>query len=257
MRLNDRQRMILGRLRSGEYIEVKVLADHLEVDTSTIRRDLQALARADLVERLHGGVRIRPDADPRRAENTDPVEEQRRHTSIARSVRGLISPGQCLALSGGPISEALLPLLLDLEELTIVTNDLRAVDILARQAGFRIHVAGGELREGNGQLVTSGPATADFFADHPTDWALVEVDGVHPDTGYTTTAPGQVSAQRGMLRSARQRCVLATSSAFGVRQAGYITPLDKADVIVTDRPPDDPRAFPTGLRILTPQDDQG
>ncbi|GAB76852.1 transcriptional regulator, DeoR family [Austwickia chelonae] len=255
MRLNDRQRMILGRLRSGEYMEVKVLAGHLEVDTSTIRRDLQALARADLVERLHGGVRIRPEADPRRAESTDPAREQRRHASVARTVRGLLTPGQCLALSGGPVSEALLPLLLDLEELTVVTNDLRTADILARQATFRVHIAGGELREGNGPLVTSGPATADFFADHPTDWALVEVDGIHPDSGYTTTVPGRVSAQRGMLRAGRQRCVLATGSAFGARHAGFIAPLAEADLVVTDRPPQDPRPFPAGLRMLTAEDD--
>ncbi|MBW3084726.1 Glucitol operon repressor [Austwickia sp. TVS 96-490-7B] len=236
MRLNDRQRVILSRLHSGDYVEVKDLADALDVDVSTIRRDLQTLTKSGLVERLHGGVRIRHDDEGTR-QNASRV--RREHLAIAAAARRTLRNGHSIGLSSGPISEQLVPLLFDLDELTIVTHDLRAADALSRHAQFRVFVAGGELRDGTGQATTSGPDTAAYLENHPTDWAFLEVDGVHPFAGLTTSAPWRVSAHRALLAAGRRRCVLASSRVFGVRCVGYVAEVDAADIVITDEHLDD------------------
>lgn len=247
MRLNDRQRLILGRLRSGDYIEVKDLADSLDVDVSTIRRDLQALTRADLVERLHGGVRIRHDDEGNRQ---NAARVRREHLAIAAAARRAIRPGQSISLSSGPISEQLLPLLFDLDELTVVTNDLRAAESLGRHPQFRIHVAGGELRDGPGSATTSGPDTAAYLETRQTDWAFVEVDGIHPYAGLTTSSPWRVSAHRALLKAGRRRCILASSRVFGVRCVGFIAEVGTADLVITDEQLDDEDLPPFGGKVV-------
>src|SRR5262245_20478543 len=57
---STRRREIFNRLITDGYIEAKELAQELGVDTSTIRRDLEALEREGQVQRTHGGARPVP-----------------------------------------------------------------------------------------------------------------------------------------------------------------------------------------------------
>ena len=57
MAADDRRREILRRLTIDGYVEAAALAQDLGVDSSTIRRDLDALARSGQAERTHGGAR--------------------------------------------------------------------------------------------------------------------------------------------------------------------------------------------------------
>ncbi|WP_168582736.1 DeoR/GlpR family DNA-binding transcription regulator [Gephyromycinifex aptenodytis] len=230
MRLTERQRLIMGQLRSGDYVEVKDLASGLGVDVSTIRRDLQALGKHDLVDRLHGGVRLRQD-EP--AQPAAPRVEQG-HLAVASTARRMVRSGDSLILGSGPICDQLVPLLFDLEDLSLITNDLRSAQALAHHRGFKVIVAPGELRDGSSAPTTSGSLTADFYQAQRADWVFLEVDGLHPYAGLTTTAPWRVSAQRAMLQAGKRRCVLALSQSFGRRCVGFIAEIDAADLIVTD-----------------------
>jgi len=52
----ERQQEILSRARQQGRVDVKELADSLEVTPETVRRDLTALERLGLVRRVHGGA---------------------------------------------------------------------------------------------------------------------------------------------------------------------------------------------------------
>ncbi|WP_288798911.1 DeoR/GlpR family DNA-binding transcription regulator [uncultured Arsenicicoccus sp.] len=235
MALSSRQRLILSSLGGGAYVEVKDLAERLDVDVSTIRRDLQTLTRQGLVERLHGGVRLH-GVSPR---GEAPARGAHDHLAIAGAARRMLRGGERIVISSGPITDQLVPLLYDLPELTVITNDLRAADNLANHPTLTVLAAGGELRDAPARATTSGAATAAYVQALQADWAFVEVEGIHPFSGFTTSTPWAVATQRAMLQVARRRCVLAPSSAFGVRCVGFITEVPGADLIITDERLDD------------------
>lgn len=231
--LNARQQRILAGLGGGAYVEVKDLAEGLGVDVSTIRRDLQTLTRQGLVERLHGGVRLHSAG----AHLSTPRVTG--HADRAAAVRRLLKAGDHIVLGGGPTADALVPLLFDLTDLTVVTNDLRAADRLAQHPAITVNVAGGELRDAPARATTSGPAAADFFGTVHADWSFVEVDGIHPFSGFTVASPWAVAVQRAMLEAARKRCIIAESTAIGLRCVGFISDVRGADLIITDDQLDD------------------
>ena len=58
-----RRQEILQRVQQLGYVSARELAEEYAVDTSTVRRDLDALARLGLVVRNHGGASMPTDPD--------------------------------------------------------------------------------------------------------------------------------------------------------------------------------------------------
>ena len=231
LRLNARQRAILREVEGREYVEVKDLAHRLDVDVSTIRRDLQALVADDLVERLHGGVRRRT-ANSLPAPSAPPPETG--IDAIAHTARRMIRSGDRIALGAGVCIDHLVGTLFDVEDLTVITTDLRSAERLSRQPQIRVVIAGGELRDAPGSTVVSGAATADFLAAQQADWVFLEVDGIHPFAGITTSHTWHVSTARALLAAGDRRVGLARSQAFGARCVGFIAEASELDLVITD-----------------------
>ena len=244
MGLNSRQKMILASLGGGAYVEVKDLATELSVDVSTIRRDLQILTSEGFVERLHGGVRLQGLGRP------DVAAIARSHTAIASTVRRMLRGNERIMLGSGPTIDHLVPLLFDLPNITVITNDLRTADILAQHASITVLAAGGELRDAPARATTSGPHTAAYIESLQADWSFIEVQGIHPFSGLTISTPWSVTTQRALLSSAQRKCVLAPSNVFGIRCVGFVSPTNNADLIITDEELADEDLPPFQGRVL-------
>jgi DeoR/GlpR family transcriptional regulator of sugar metabolism len=228
MRLQPRQERILRRLESNNYAEVKELAAELDVDASTIRRDLQTLVRSGNVERVHGGVRL-PAPIGTQPSQGYPLSAS--HIAIATSARTFLERGGSVILGAGPITERLGQMLFGSPALTVHTNVPRLADALSRN-GLQVHLAGGEIRAGDSE--TSGPVTAAYFETVKADWVFLECDGVHPYSGFTAASPWHVAAKRAMIAAADRRCIMAPSPLFGARHIGFIADVSTADLIITD-----------------------
>jgi DeoR/GlpR family transcriptional regulator of sugar metabolism len=226
--LHPRQELILSHLQTGNYAEVKELAAALDVDASTIRRDLQTLVKAGNVERVHGGVRLRAIAAD---EITRDYPLTRAHFAIASAARGFLDKGGVVILGAGPISDRISVLLFDVPDLLVHTNSLKVAEVLSRN-GVRVFLAGGELRPGG--LETTGSATVAYFEEVHADWAFLECDGVHPYAGFTLATPWHVAANRAMLAAAARRCIMAPSASFGSRHVGFLADVASADLVITD-----------------------
>lgn len=231
MRITSRQQRILREIEHESYIEVKDLAARLDVDVSTIRRDLQLLVSNDLVTRLHGGVRRRSDAVPDEQVRQASRDEYR---AIAATARRLVRAGDTLSLGYGPCVDELASLLTDAEDVTIITADIQVAGRLVRYPNLRVLLAGGELLGGSERAVATGSATVTFLEDQPAQWAFVEVEGIHPFAGLTISAPRHVAALRALMRAAERRVVLAPSSTFGTRCVGFVADCKDVDLAITD-----------------------
>lgn len=252
MSQRGRQNLILAHLESEAYLEVRELAEALGVDVSTIRRDLQSLTRAGKVERLHGGVRL-PAGQVRPPR--DALAGARAHRAVAEGARRLLRGGESIMIGSGPIAERLASALVELPDLTVITNDLRVVELVRQNALATVRLVGGELRDGASE--TRGDDTVGSIGRHRADWAFVEVDGVHPFAGLTTGRPWQVAAKRAMLVSARRSCVLAESTSFGAREVGFIAAVDTVDLLVTDEGLADAELPAFAGRVVRASLDQG
>lgn len=234
-----RQAEIRRRLESDGFVETRSLAADLHVDMSTIRRDLDGLARAGVAERTHGGAR-RGRGVPKGAA-AEPLdvpyvlrerERQAEKRAIASFAASLVRDGDSLVLDSGSTTFALAEALAARRGLSIATNDLRIAHHLARRGGVQLLVTGGQLMESVFSLV--GPAVVDHLAGLHVDWAFLGADAVDAAAGVTNRNTVEVPIKRAMLGAAARAVLVADSTKFGRRALASVCDLGAFEHVVTD-----------------------
>ncbi|NGP09721.1 DeoR/GlpR transcriptional regulator [Rhodococcus sp. 14C212] len=251
MSASTRRRDILDRLVADGYVEAKALARELGVDTSTIRRDLDALVRLGRAERTHGGARRTVDGDladiPYAVkEHTHTAEKALIGQEAARRVRD----GDRVILDSGSTTYQVAAALRHRSDLTILTNDLRIGKFVATLPHVRLLVTGGELLGSVFTLV--GERTVEFLSDYSVDWTFLGADAIDPDAGITNTNTLEIPVKRAMIAAAARTVVVADSSKFGHRALARVATLTEVDTILTDPglPPDQVGRYGDGLHRL-------
>lgn len=243
---SERRHEILRQLYLAGYVEVKELAEAMRVDSSTIRRDLEAMAADGRVQRTHGGAR-----PPVGAVDLPYAVKQREHLAakqaIAAAACALVHDGDSVLLDAGSTTYELAVELRDRQALTIVTNDLLIASVVADYPGVRLLVTGGELLTSTYTLF--GDRAVAFLQDLRVDWAFLGADAVDLDGGITNTNTLEIPLKRTMLAVGRQRIVLADSSKFGQRALVRLADIAEVDRILTDDEIDAQEASRYGDRI--------
>ena len=245
MRTEHRRRQIVRRLYLIGYVEARELAEELGVDPSTIRRDLDALARNGDVQRTHGGARLPADAvdlpyELKQGERTHAKQ------AIARAATALVRDGDSVALDSGSTTYELATQLCEREQLTIVTNDIRIAQLVRAHPGVRLLVAGGELLRSTYTLF--GERTVEFLHDLAVDWAFLGADALDA-TAITNTNTIEIPIKRTMLEVARTTVVVADSSKFGRRALVRVAEIAEVDRVISDADLPDELAAGFGPRL--------
>jgi DeoR family transcriptional regulator, aga operon transcriptional repressor len=231
MRTSQRRREILSRLAETGYVEAKDLSRRLQVDASTIRRDLEALAAVGQLERTHGGARLTSGA----ADIPYAVKERARIGAkmlIGAAAAHLVSDGDSVLLDSGSTTYQLAVALRTCRDLTIVTNDLRIAILVADYPDVRLLVAGGERLPSTFTL--AGEAAVAFMSMLRTDWTFLGADAIDVSAGITNTNTVEVPLKRAMIAAGGTTVVLADSSKLGERALAQIADIDDVDRILTD-----------------------
>jgi len=231
MRTGNRRAEILRQLFLTGYVEAKELAERFEVDTSTIRRDLDALAGAGHLERTHGGARPHSGA----VDIPYAVKEREQTTAkraIAQRALALIGDGDSILLDSGSTTYELAVALRTRRDLTIVTNDLRIGLLVAEYPGIHLLLTGGELLGSTFTLI--GERAVDFVEDLRVDWTFLGADAVDSEAGVTNTNTIEIPLKHAMIAVGRTVVVLADSTKFGQRALVRVADLDQVHYLITD-----------------------
>ncbi len=230
MRTEQRRREIVRRLYLMGYVEARELAAQLGADSSTIRRDLDALSRDGHVRRTHGGARLPAGAidlpyDMKQGERLTAKQ------AIGRAAAELVVDGQSVMLDSGSTTYELATQLRARQDLTIVTNDLRIAQLVASFPSVRLLVSGGEVLRSTYTVVDDHAIP--LVQKLSVDWTFLGADAIHT-SGITNTNTVEVPLKRAMLAAARTTVVLADSSKFGRRALVRVAEIAEIDRVITD-----------------------
>jgi DeoR family transcriptional regulator of aga operon len=231
MRTGQRRREILRHLFLTGYVEVKEFALTLGVDSSTIRRDFEALARAGHLQRTHGGARVLPGA----VDVPYVVKEHRRMAAkdaIAGMACELVRDGDSVLLDSGSTTHQLAVALRVRRDLTIITNDLLIGQLVADYPQVRLLVTGGELLSST--YTICGDRAVGLIEDLRVDWTFLGADAIDLEAGITNTNTLEIPLKRAMVAAARSTVVLADSTKFGWHALVRVVELHEIDLIITD-----------------------
>ncbi|WP_298461984.1 DeoR/GlpR family DNA-binding transcription regulator [uncultured Cellulomonas sp.] len=224
-----RRQEILRRVQQAGYVSARDLAEEYGVDTSTLRRDLDALARLGLVIRNHGGASLPAEQSPAAAGDGTGQAPHRR--AIGRAVAALIGDDRSVGLDGAPMTLEVARALRSVPGTTVVTNSLRVATELAAQGDVRLVVLGGEVLADRSTLV--GDRATDLARDLQLDYAVVGADAVGP-RGIAIADSFEAPVKRALIAAAATVVVVADSSAFGRSALVRLAGLDQVGLVVTD-----------------------
>ncbi len=234
MALNPRQVSLLQAVREHGSVKTETLAEQLGIPLQTVRRDLQRLTEAAMLERFHGGVRV-ADSSTR---NTTYTERQRTQAQakqdIARQVAQAIPDGASLFMNIGTTVEAVARELLQHKGLRVVTNNLHVAHILSANPQCEVLVAGGTVRHED--LGVVGEAALAFIRQFKVDIGLIGISGIDADGTLRDYDLREVMVARAIVAQSRQVWLVADHSKFGRPAMIEMAPLQAVHTLFTDLP---------------------
>ncbi len=233
MLADARRTEIVEAVTRERIVRVADLAELFSVSLVTVRRDIEALDDAGLVQKIHGGAKLPGGASTHEPgfelKSTQGMQEKQ---AIAQEALLLVKDGMAIGLSAGTTTWALAKALSTRSNLTVVTNSVKIADVFQDQ-GSRVSVilTGGE-RTPSDALV--GPIATQSVRSLHLDLLFMGVHGVDPDTGFTTPNLLEAEMDRALIGAARRVVVVADHSKWGIVGISTIASFEEVDEVISD-----------------------
>jgi DeoR/GlpR family transcriptional regulator of sugar metabolism len=232
---SQRRSLILELVRESGAVRVADLVERLGVSDMTVRRDIERLSAEGHLERVHGGAlavgAARTGEEPGFAAKSGLRLAQKQ--AIARAAAHHVEPGSTIGISAGTTTFELARALRDTPDLTVVTNSVPVAQLLHESgAASQIVVLTGGVRTPSDALV--GPVAVGALRSLHVDRLFLGAHGLDPRAGLTTPNLVESEANRALVGSAREVCVLVDSSKWGTVGLSTFADLADIDVLITD-----------------------
>jgi len=233
----ERQGKIVNVTHERGAISIPDICEMFDISEMTARRDLNELDRQGLLRRVHGGAVANLGRSYEPPFRTRSVKNQAVKAAIGLKAAELVYDGDSIALDVGTTTLEIVRGLQNKRNLTIITSCLQianlVVDTLALGASARLILTGGILRAHEYSMVGSIPQRV--YQDFHVDKAFLGIGGISLEDGLTEYNIDDAETKRVLIRSAREKIIVADSTKFGVTTFATVGPITAVDRIVTDR----------------------
>ncbi len=209
-----RRKKIIELLNENGSVQVQQLSNLFDISTVSIRKDLKFLDQRGVVTRTYGGAFLNSENSETIESNIDLKEKLNVDSKckIAQAAADMICEGDSIILDSGTTTIRIAEQLHDKESITVITNDLGAINCIAKYSDVELLVLGGTLRHKS--MYFYGTQAEKTLKDLHADKLFLGVDGFHMDKGITTHFEAEATLNQIMCRAASEVVVVADSSKF-------------------------------------------
>lgn len=228
----ERQKQILSLLEQQGRLSVAEIVQQFSISEATARRDLESLALQGKAQRVHGGVISVEKAPPEL-----PILERKREQSdekarIGRVAANLVADKDTIFLGSGTTVLELARNVRDRKSLTVITNSLPVLNILAGLQEITVISLGGMLRES--ELSFIGHITEQALSEVRVDKVFMGTRGLSLEHGLTNDYLQETLTDRAILKIGREVIIVADHSKINRVATALLAPLDRMTALVTD-----------------------
>jgi DeoR/GlpR family transcriptional regulator of sugar metabolism len=226
----ERQELILELIAKRRRISVVDLCDTFSISEATARRDLELLAGQGKVQRVHGGAIALHSAPPEQPMLQRQEEQAAEKARIGRCAASLIRDDETIFLGSGTTVLEVARCLRG-RPLTVITNSLPVINLLAGQPEMTMVILGGMLR--SSELSFIGHLTEQALLEVRADRVIIGARSISLETGLTNDYLPETMTDRAILHAGREVILVADHTKFGRVSAALLAPLDRVHTIVT------------------------
>lgn len=230
----QRHEVIVAEVRRRGSVRVSELADLLGVSDMTVRRDLSLLDDDGALMKIHGGaVAAEERSTDEPGFEAKSLRNMAEKHSIAMVAAQRARQGSAIGVTAGTTTWQFAYHLVDIPDLTVVTNSVRVADVLHdHRRPDRTVVLTGGVRTPSDALV--GPVAVQALRMLHLDTVFMGVHGMSASAGFTTPNLMEAETNRAFISSAQRLIVLADHTKWNVTGLSSIATIGDADEIVSD-----------------------
>ncbi|BCM66934.1 putative DeoR-family transcriptional regulator [Streptomyces sp. EAS-AB2608] len=209
------------------------LAERFGVSLMTVHRDLDELERQGVVRKFRGGVTAQPsgvfESNVQYRLKTMRAEK----AAVAEHALKLIEPGMAIMLDDSTTALEIARRLRrgDITPLTVVTNFLEAINLLAGRRGIRLTALGGDYDPLHSSFL--GVSCVEAIEQVRVDVCFASTSAVHGGHAYHQEQH-IVSVKRAMLDASARNVLLIDHTKFGRVALRRVVPLSRFDLLLVD-----------------------
>jgi DeoR family transcriptional regulator of aga operon len=228
----ERHRQILTLLVKQGRLSVAEVVKKFAISEATARRDLGSLASEGKARRVHGGIIAVEEAPPELPILERTSEEAEEKARIGRMAAELIGNKETIFLGSGTTVLEVARNLRDRRQLTVITNSLPVLNMLAGSKEITVISLGGMLRAS--ELSFIGHITQQALEEIRADKVIVGTRGISLEHGLTNDYLEETLTDRAILKTGRQAIIVADSTKINRVSTALLAPLRNIHTIVTD-----------------------
>lgn len=224
----DKIKKYLLEHRSADY---KTLCEAVPASLSTVRRDVDKLAKEGFLEKKRGGM-VLSDTQINQVfyENADDLIGLKNEVGYAAA--GLVQSGDIIFIGAGN-SCWQMSKFITAENITVVTHSFNVVMELAPKPNIRLIFLGGDVEIESKKYFTSGSFAQETLKNIYIEKSFITVNGVSEDFGYTINNNYLAEIYTMLLKFSDKTYVLADETKFGKRAFRKICEFDAVGHIIT------------------------
>lgn len=235
---HERLDALLELVLEREYIHVSQIVDLLGVSPATARRDLDHLAKEQLVVRTRGGAAPNPNSSalPLRYRT---VQDHDVISRLAKAAVAMVGEGDVVGLNGGRTTTevareiALLPAPRDYDsQIVVVTNAVNIANELAIRKSIRLVLTGGVVRSMSYEL--TGPLATRLLDEIAIDTLFLGVNSINA-RGAFASHDGEAEVNAAFVERSGRTVVVAQKQKLTKQAFARICPIAGVDVVITEQ----------------------
>jgi len=228
----ERQKQILSWLTQQGRLSVAEIVAQFSISQATARRDLDSLASQGKVQRVHGGVIAAEQAPPELPILERESEQIGEKSRIGRVAAALVADNETLFLGSGTTVLEVAHSLRDHRNLTVITNSLPVLNMLAGIKEITVISLGGVLRDS--ELSFIGHITEQALIEVRADKVFMGTRGVSLEHGLTNDYLQETLTDRAIIKSGREVIIVADHTKVNRVSTVLLAPLNSIHTFVTD-----------------------
>jgi len=233
----ERREYIINLIKRTGSVSAIDIAKTLEVSETTIRRDLNKLAKKKLLRRTHGGAMsiIAVGQEMKFDIQKEKFIQEKKKISVAAAM--LVEEGDVIFIEAGTTGLQTVLNITNKKKLTILTNSCDIATLLAKaNPHYTIMLSGGILKIETRSLV--GPMADNIIKNINVDKAFIGITGIDLEKGITATDQIEAQTKKNIINSAKKVIALCDHSKLGHVSVNFVAPLKKIDILITNNKAD-------------------
>lgn len=223
----ERQDAIIQIVKEKKVTSVKELKELLFYSTATINRDLNVLAKENLITRSYGEIRASSTINSPLHSRYDVMRNEK--DKIGHLASKLINDGDIIFLDASTTTQAMLPYLLKFKKITVITNNLAAVSLLSTHK-IKVICLGGEVVES--PYFLGSEDTSDIASRYHAHKLFFATDGLTDDGKIINNMLRNL--YHTMLNNSDKKYLLIDRSKMGAVSNIYLCSLNNIDAVISD-----------------------